>query len=413
MEDLQSWGDLIRILGEIKFAEKMIQLTGRLSASYESKIKSVSDIYNQGKKDLAPRLQQLGEKILELKKMIDDGLLKRKGWQAIPELIKKTLHPNIAGEVLTAIDELDARFRSLLACLPEEGEFEGPLLKLGDFQDEQKRNLSALKEKWKATTKIPLKDGFSDFFLYGLQHFELIWYNHLLTENQRIRQQTDKKIELLRTLIVRHPEQGDFDLRAADQVLKYAQVLINIKPLKIKKLRSLEDRLVKLQVHSGIRAELIKKKEEIQVCWRATFQARGLSAIAMDSPQCSQLLTEGRRIAGLRHLQEHCVEKFEIFAATLRNIPLSTWGLDDSPLSENERHYILGRLDGLPNSQLMVVLSSDPQILTYLRSRSAGWIENNRALLSEKPQLNPDSRTLPSKKARAEKIVGLLNGLKL
>ncbi len=412
IEDLESWSDLIRILGEIKFAEKILQLSSRLSSSYETKVESIAGIYTHGRKNLETGMRELSESIAKLKaktRQESEG----KGWKNIPNLMRKALEPTLPSELIEVLEEIDGKFKSLLTCLPDDKEFAGPLLKLGDFQEEQKKNLTALKEKWKTTTKIPLKEGFSDFFLYGLQHFELIWYNHLLTENRRIREQADRKIDFLRELVSKHPEEGEFDLKDVEHVLKYAQVLVNVKGLKIKKLQKLEERIIKLQVRAEIRAELMRKKEELLKRWHHTFQSRSLVPVPMEGQQALTLLEHSRRIKGLNHLREHCVERFEIFTPSITPTAISTWSLYDSTFSESDRHYLLNRLSDLSTSQLMVIASSDSQILSHLQDRSSGWIENSRGPAAEKSAPKPDLSPSPSKKVRVDRIVNLLNGRSL
>lgn len=327
VKNMESWGHLIHLLSEIQFTEKSLQLTVRLKLSFEARVQNISDSYNEGKKNLDVDIQNLNEGLSELKKLVDtEDPTRLKTWAPMPEFVKKSLQPKASVDVLLLIEQLESGLRSLYASLPEDQDFTNPFFKLDEFLEEQKRNLLNLKKRWKESTPFPLGEGVSDFFTYGLRHFELIWYKQLLDENQVIRQQYDRKIKILRNLLNKHIEKNKTDIESSDaDLIQFAQTCIMSKAIKIKNLESLEARVIQMRTAAEIRRELSKKREQALADWNFVFESQELLVLEYSSSECEQLSKLAMMLRSLIHLQESSLADVDPYVSDLS--PWSSHGV--------------------------------------------------------------------------------------
>jgi hypothetical protein len=317
--DLESWGQIVSLLSEILFTEKSIQLADRLSLSYESRIQSISELFNLGKKNMELSAQNLSENLSKVRECLGkDDLSKSKSWQSLPEFVKKTLQVKLSPEVMESLNQVEARFRNLSACMPDITEFESPLIKLKDFQEEQKQKLVKLKDTWRKQSRFPLQKEGSNVFQYGLRHFKLIWHRQLLEQNQIIRQQHDRKLDSLHHLLAKYSQKYGRGLdQTASRTLSFAQELVHKKPAKVKRLKSLEEKLVKLQTNHSIRLELSRRKEDALARWKSAFESRNLTPLEHSDPKSERVLKLGDHIRSLRSIHDQYKEEMSLFSSKL------------------------------------------------------------------------------------------------
>ncbi|MBI2602822.1 MAG: hypothetical protein HYW48_07190 [Deltaproteobacteria bacterium] len=410
ISDLPSWSDLIRCLGEIKFSEKIIQLSTRLGESYDNKIKSFLLDYKNQKKNLQEGSQNLLKQLGQLKAvLVDDSAQGSSPWNLLHSA-RKALSPGNK-ELVTKIREVEAKLRKFTESFPTEKDFVLPREKLSDFLGEEAKKLVELKDKWKTLTNMPLQDGLADFFRYGLQYFELLWYNQILTENQRIKAHIEDALSALNRLLDgQHPQASFPEARSPTTMLRKASELVADRPARMKKLERLEQHIAKLNTRHEIRTELGQKKQETTQRWSSLLSDAKMASLNPGSPESDEFFALGHAILSLEQLKARCVETIDLFP---HEAPahLCSWSIDLSAWSPSEKEILLKKVEKLPSQYLNLVLTGDQELSDLMRRRSLGWIEQNLKHTSSQSNKIPTiNDPIDTKKGRGEKIVDLLNG---
>lgn len=406
---LPAWTELIQCLGELKYAEQIINLASKLDHSFEAKIKEPLAQYEA----LLVQMDKEGGRVLALVQKIrrlfseslpGGGEGEHVAKKLLKTLLRRSYERSFREELTVKLRELERTLNGLSKRFPESSAFATPSEKLVKLKESQKERFDALRARWQALTDMPLASGIGEFFRYGLTYFELIWYSQLLEENAKVRLQLERRLKLLAKSMQR--VYGEELPATVEAVWEASKRHATMRKTLSDKLFSLEDHITKLAARHEQCREINYQLAQLKDQWDQNVERYKVPCLVIGSSEARKFLELGAELEALSSLlgQQNC----PLFAPHHSGLGIVTWAL--GTMRQIDRDTVIARLPKGPIPYTTIVFVSDAEAYEALLRSGLGRIE----LQSEPAQISVEqvsSRNLTQNKSRGQRVADILNGV--